>query len=133
MIDLEAQIIRPLALQSLAYPSGLALSMDEKQLFQSSLYLRFVCETFMNRLLRFVVTSQDIYFFSVFHQFSGRLGPTAVCVSPNDTIYVARFEFEVIATDGIISILNKNGQLLNNVVVSGCPEINGLTFSKFPN
>ena len=35
MIDLEAQVIRPLALQCLAYPSGLALSMDEKQLLEN--------------------------------------------------------------------------------------------------
>jgi len=37
MIDLEDQIIRPLALNCLAYPSGLSLSNDEKFLF--------VCET----------------------------------------------------------------------------------------
>jgi hypothetical protein len=30
MIDLDAQIMRPLALNCLAYPSGLALSNDEQ-------------------------------------------------------------------------------------------------------
>lgn len=30
MIDLEDKFIRPLALNCLAYPSGLALSTDEK-------------------------------------------------------------------------------------------------------
>lgn len=30
MIDLEDKFIRPLALNCLAYPSGLALSVDEK-------------------------------------------------------------------------------------------------------
>lgn len=50
MIDLDDSIIRPLALNSLAYPSGLALSVDEKNLY--------VCETCKNRVLRFVLTSQ---------------------------------------------------------------------------
>jgi sugar lactone lactonase YvrE len=33
MIDLDDQIIRPLALGCLAYPSGLALSNDDKILY----------------------------------------------------------------------------------------------------
>lgn len=49
MIDLDDSIIRPLALNCLAYPSGLALSEDEKILY--------VCETCKNRVLRFVLTS----------------------------------------------------------------------------
>jgi sugar lactone lactonase YvrE len=49
MIDLDENIIRPLALSCLAYPSGLALSTDEKILY--------VCETGRNRLLRFVLTN----------------------------------------------------------------------------
>jgi len=32
LIDLEAMIIRPLALNCLAYPTGLALSLDEKNM-----------------------------------------------------------------------------------------------------
>jgi sugar lactone lactonase YvrE len=40
MIDLEEMNIRPLALNCLAYPSGLALSVDQKILY--------VCETYRN-------------------------------------------------------------------------------------
>ncbi len=32
LIDLEAMIIKPLALNCLAYPTGLALSLDEKNM-----------------------------------------------------------------------------------------------------
>lgn len=49
MIDLDDLIIRPLALSCLAFPSGLALSFDEKILY--------VCETCKNRVLRFVLTN----------------------------------------------------------------------------
>jgi len=55
MIDLEDKFIRPLALNCLAYPSGLALSTDEKILY--------VCETCKNRVLRFVLTPQGIFYF----------------------------------------------------------------------
>ena len=55
MIDLDGQFIRPLALNCLAYPSGIALSLDEK--------IIYVSETCKNRVLRFVLSSQGIYFF----------------------------------------------------------------------
>lgn len=47
MVDVEDCNIKPLALNSLAYPSGLVLSNDEKNLF--------VCETSKNRIIRFVL------------------------------------------------------------------------------
>lgn len=70
MIDLEDKFIRPLALNCLAYPTGLALSTDQKTLyihrrcdytyakgcFFLLKYKRFVCETCKNRVLRFVLT-----------------------------------------------------------------------------
>jgi len=49
MVDLDACVIKPLALSCLAYPSGLVLSNDEKILY--------VCETCRNRVLRFVLTN----------------------------------------------------------------------------
>ena len=55
MIDIDAQFIRPLALNCLAYPSGIVLSQDEK--------IIYVSETKKNRILRFVSSSQGVYFF----------------------------------------------------------------------
>lgn len=56
------------------------LSHDEKNLF--------VSETCENRIIRFVLTNSGIYafryfrkLFSVYHQFSGRFGPTALVIS----------------------------------------------------
>ena len=48
MIDLSAMVLKPLCLNKLAYPCGLALSLDEKVLF--------VNETCANRVLRYVLS-----------------------------------------------------------------------------
>ena len=58
MIDLDDMILRPLALNCLAYPSGLALTKKEDILY--------VCETFKNRILKFYVGENGNFTFSVF-------------------------------------------------------------------
>ncbi|KRX06021.1 hypothetical protein PPERSA_01099 [Pseudocohnilembus persalinus] len=121
MIDLDDSIIRPLALNSLAFPSGLALSVDEKILY--------VCETCKNRVLRFVLTSQGIYYSSVFKTFSGRFGPLACTVSTSDLLYVARFEFGTLSDTGIIHVLTPGGQTKQIISLPNSPEITGLCFS----
>lgn len=67
---------------------------------------RYVCETCKNRVLRFVLTPQGIFYFSVFATFSGRYGPIACTVSPSDLLYVARYEFSQLSDEGMISVLN---------------------------
>eukprot|EP00825_Cyclidium_porcatum_P023742 TRINITY_DN2629_c0_g1_i5.p1 TRINITY_DN2629_c0_g1~~TRINITY_DN2629_c0_g1_i5.p1 ORF type:complete len:227 (+),score=29.54 TRINITY_DN2629_c0_g1_i5:269-949(+) len=125
MIDLDDSIIRPLALNCLAYPSGLALSNDEKILY--------VCETCKNRVLRFVLTSQGIYYFSTYIQFSGKFGPISCAVSQSDLLYVARFEFSTISDEGCISVVNTQGEIKLNIPITGAPEITGITFSNQKN
>jgi len=122
IIELDAQIIRPLAYKCLAYPTGLALSLNEKNIY--------VCETCSNRLLRFSLNSKGVYHFSVFHQFYGRFGPTAVSVSSSGNIYVARFEFSSNVNDGIVTVMNPRGQQLNEIHIPYAPEITGLGFSR---
>ena len=46
-----------------------------------------------NRVLRFVQRPAGVYHSSVFHQFSGRMGPSALAVDPDGLIYVARYDF----------------------------------------
>lgn len=67
---------------------------------------------------------------STFVQFAGRFGPTAITTSKSDLIYVARFEFNIMNADGMITIINPLGIIVDNIVVPGAPEITGLTFSK---
>jgi len=66
----------------------------------------YVCETCKNRVLRFVLTTQGIYYFSVYINFSGRFGPISCVVSPSDLLYVARFEFASLSEEGMISVIN---------------------------
>jgi sugar lactone lactonase YvrE len=58
MMEIDGKLIKPLAQKSLAYPSGLVISNDDKNLY--------VCETCKNRVLRFVLAGPSIHY-SVLH------------------------------------------------------------------
>lgn len=73
-IDLGVSMLKPIVYSKLAHPCGLALNLAENVLY--------VAETLQNRILRVVIRPSGVYHTSVFHQFSGRLGPTALAVSP---------------------------------------------------
>ena len=121
-IDLGVSMLKPIVYGKLAHPCGLALSPNENVLY--------VAETLMNRVLRVVIHSSGVYHTSVFHQFSGRLGPTALAVSPSGQLYVARFDFTEADKNGIISILSDSGDLEEDLIVNDCAELTGLFFSK---
>lgn len=121
-IDLSVSMLKPVIYNKLAYPCGLAMSNDENILY--------VAETYMNRILRIVCHSSGVYHTNVFHQFSGRLGPTALAMHPNGNLYVARYDFSECSKNGVISVLNENGDVVNELQVAECPEITGLSFSK---
>lgn len=55
VIDVQLGMVRPLALNCLAYPSGLALAQNDKVLY--------VCETGKNRILRFNLTGTHFSMF----------------------------------------------------------------------
>jgi sugar lactone lactonase YvrE len=121
-IDLGVSMLKPVIYNKLAYPSGLAMSLDENVIY--------VSETYANRILRIVCHSSGVYHTSVFHQFSGRLGPTALAMHQSGRLYVARYDFNECSKNGVISILNENGELEGELMVAECPEITGLYFSK---
>jgi hypothetical protein len=56
--------------------------------------------------------------FSVFHQFQGRFGPTALAVTLTGNIIVSLFEFNFLATSGCIAILNSQGDLTQKIKLS---------------
>lgn len=121
-IDLGVSMLKPVIYNKLAYPCGLALSNDENVLY--------VAETYTNRILRIVIHSSGVYHTSVFHQFSGRLGPTALAMHHSGKLYCARYDFNECSKSGVISVLNENGELESELMVQDCPEITGLYFSK---
>jgi sugar lactone lactonase YvrE len=84
--DVEQGTIKPVIRKCLAHPAGIVIAQDGK--------LLFVAETYRNRVLKICVTASGEFHTTVFHQFSGRLGPTAMCIGENGLLYVANFDFE---------------------------------------
>merc|ERR1712166_1343468 len=122
-VDGPQQLLRPLAYECLAHPSGVALSKDEQQLF--------VCETMANRVLRFAQSPPGSFHMSVFHQMSGRLGPTAIACHPDTgNLYVAHSDFAgVEGATGEIVVLSAQGQKLRVLAVPAA-EISGIAIGK---
>lgn len=122
-IDLSVSMLKPVVFSKLAHPCGVALSPTENCLY--------VCETLKNRVLRVVIHSSGVYHTNVFHQFTGRLGPTAIAVSPSGHLYVARYDFTECSKTGVISILNgESGQCESELLLQDASEITGLFFSR---
>ncbi|CAE8647269.1 unnamed protein product, partial [Polarella glacialis] len=116
-ISPATQLLIPLCLNTLAHPCGLALSPDEKNIY--------VCETSMNRILRFSQHPPQVFHCSVFHQLSGRFGPTAIAVSENGDLFVAHFDFAENTENGRVVVISPEGEVIGHIGVPG-PEITGL-------
>ena len=115
------RILRPLALESLACPAGVALNAEETAVF--------VSEMAANRVLRFVQRPAGVWHCAVFHQFAGRMGPTALCCdAARGLLYVARFELPELAERGLVSVLNAEGHVVRELDVAG-PEVTGLALA----
>ncbi|KAK2947263.1 putative SMP-30/Gluconolaconase/LRE domain protein [Blattamonas nauphoetae] len=131
-IDKDGQHLQPMILNALAYPSGITYSSHDGCLY--------ICETMTNRLLRGTQFPQGVWHFSVFHQFSGSMGPMAVAIHPsNGNIYVGMFDFmrphdrmaeeaeEEGGSEGVIGIISPQGDLTDLLSVPGT-QITGLCF-----
>jgi len=116
-INPSTQLLIPLCLNTLAHPSGVALSSDEKNIY--------VAETAMNRILRFTQHPPGVFHCSMFYQLSGRLGPTALAVSSSGDLYAAHFDFSDNTDVGRIVIINPDGELVGQIHAPG-PEITGI-------
>ena len=93
----------------------------------------YVAETLKNRILRVIMHSSGAYYTSVFHQFSGGLGPSAITIdSKTGNLYVARFDHHENKTDGMVTVITIEGEVLSNLIVRSFPEITGLCFDSRP-
>ena len=120
-ISHDGQLLQPLALESLAHPSGLALAPDESTLY--------VTEMPANRVLRFVQRPAGVYHCSVFHQFSGGLGPSAIAVDKSGNLYVARYDFAAPDRKGVVSVISAAGKLVQDIEAPAA-ELTGITFDR---
>eukprot|EP01006_Ploeotia_vitrea_P023085 TRINITY_DN55536_c0_g1_i1.p1 TRINITY_DN55536_c0_g1~~TRINITY_DN55536_c0_g1_i1.p1 ORF type:complete len:208 (+),score=96.62 TRINITY_DN55536_c0_g1_i1:214-837(+) len=115
----KERILQPLAYQCLAHPSGITLSPHGKFLY--------VAETNRNRILRFIQKPRNVWHFSVFYQFSGKVGPTALSCDAGGNLFVGRFEFANVGNRGALSVVSPDGKLLLDIPTSA-PEVTGLAF-----
>ena len=120
LIDLDTRVCRSLLINCLSYPADLT--------FDDSTATAYLVETYSNRVLRLMENPNGVYHTSVFHQFYGRLGPTAIAIDALGNIYVARYEFQNSEkeVDGLISVLNKDGYLVGELIIPKMPEITGM-------
>lgn len=89
-----------------------------------------------NRVLRFVQKPAGVFHFSVFHQFSGGLGPSGVTCDSKGNVYVGRMDFASQPKEGVpsssspgsVAVLSAAGVLLQE---TECPaaEVSGLVVS----
>lgn len=124
IIDLDSNIMRPLLYNCLSFPADV--------LYDSTRQYVYVAETMANRIIRLVQHPEGVYHSSVFYQFNGRLGPTALALDEFGNLYVARYDFQVdleTVADGLISVLNSNGCLIGEILLPKLSEITGLHIS----
>jgi len=119
-VELESRTTRPIIEKCLAYPSDI--------IFEPIMGIGYVAETFANRILRITENPQGIFHMSVFYVFNGRVGPTAITNDDQGNIYVSRFEYqkEDKSVNGLISVINKDGDLVGELELPKMCEITGM-------
>lgn len=113
----ETQVLHPIAYECLAHPCGLAVGVAPAH--DPSLAPLYVVEMLRNRVLRCVQHPKGVYHVSVFHQFSGGVGPSAIACDQNGNIYVSRFDFAGLGGQGYVTVLNAEGKVLKEITCPG--------------
>lgn len=114
------RLLKPLALECLAAPTGVAVSHDGLCVY--------VAERAANRVLRFVQSPPGTYQMTMFKQFSGGFGPTCVVCDRDGNIYVGRFELSSVGRTGKVTVLSSEGDVQSEISIPA-PEITGLAIS----
>lgn len=127
--DDSGQMLKPLALNCLAHPCGVCVGTSP-----AGLDVVYVAELLRNRVLRFLRRPHGAFVCSVLHQFSGRLGPSAIAYdAESGCLYVARSELD--ATSGLISVLDPSGRVvLSDIELPelGTGDISALVLNQEP-
>ncbi len=78
-----------------------------------------------NRIIKIMIEEGLNGASTVFHQFAGKFGPSAIFAF-NECYYVALYEFEGLASEGEVNVLSEYGALLERYKLPMGPEITGL-------
>mmetsp|Transcript_44719 Transcript_44719/g.95103 ORF Transcript_44719/g.95103 Transcript_44719/m.95103 type:complete len:275 (-) Transcript_44719:261-1085(-) len=120
-ISADGQLLQPLALECLAHPCAIAISPSESVLY--------IAEMMANRILRFVQRPAGVYHCSVFYQFSGGMGPSALVCDTQGTLYVARYDLASSGAKGVISVLAADGKFVRDVELPIPCELTGVALN----
>ena len=112
-----AQMLRPVSLENLSNPCGVAVSPDGKFVY--------VAEMMQNRVLRFFQKPDGVYHCSVFYQLQGRIGPSALVCDKQGCVYVAHYDIPDSSTEGNVLVISKSGKLVSTITTTG-PQVSGL-------
>lgn len=123
-VDLEAHTTISVLDKCLAYPADI--------IYEGIIGTGYIAETFANRILRITENPQGIFHTSVFYVFNGRVGPTALTSDDQGNIYVSRYEYQNSDgnINGLISVLNKDGDLIGELELPKMSEITGMYIPK---
>jgi sugar lactone lactonase YvrE len=117
----SGQVLKPIALGNLAFPSGIAVTRDKKFIY--------VAETMTNRILRFFQQPVGVYHGSVFYQLSGGIGPMALTLDSTGNLFVGQYDLKDSTSDGHVYVVSPTGKLLKTITTNG-PEISGLAIAQ---
>ncbi|KAL0223994.1 hypothetical protein P9112_003384 [Eukaryota sp. TZLM1-RC] len=118
MLDERTRLLKPIAYQSLAFPSSITITPNGN--------VMYLCESSSNRILRFVRNVGDVWIPSVFHQLNGRVGPFGIDVDQEGNIYVGLCESEIVGgVGGRVVKLNNKGEEIGGVELE-FSEVTGL-------
>lgn len=111
-------------ISGLAHPSGVAVVGAGRA------QVVYVAELYANRILRGVQRPAGVFHFSVFHAFSGGMGPAGVAVDPDGNVLVAHKDAAGISDScGRIVVLSPRGKVTAEVEAPA-PELSGICVSQ---
>lgn len=119
----SGQMLQPLLADCLAHPCGIAVCPVTECVY--------VTEMLRNRVLRFAQRPGGVYHCSVFHTFTGGLGPSAITIDDRGLIFVALYDFSTATQtkEGTISVIHAKKGLMCTIALPSGPEVSGITLS----
>lgn len=112
----QSSLLKPVSLNTLASPTGLALSPCGKFIF--------LAEMMTNRIIRYFQQPEGVYHGSVWYQISGGVGPVALAVDQQGSLYVALYD-ECSVGVGRVLVINAQGVHVSTITTMGS-ELSGL-------
>lgn len=115
----SGQILKPISLGTLAYPSAITVSNNGKFVY--------VAEMMNNRIIRYFQQPEGVYHGSVFCQLNGSVGPSCIAYDgKRGNVIVGMYETKDNNVEGIVYVIAaSNGKVISTISTKG-PEISGL-------